>query len=322
MDFRAFLLRRRAQIKSTVMQWRFSLCWLPTLVCFAFQPQYGRGVPTMVYSYYAPTRRRTHHCDCRLYRRRGFMIAHQNSCMLFACIPHTIIPTLPRASPVQQRCSVSNLRHLRHLRHPPTPERRLAAGALVQAEGGVQQDELAASICSRQGGRRLQVCTAVVRVFHLCRHLRRDLCERAGKKHRMLCVLLQRSVSKYTSTEDGSSGGRCRIPCFWVFVRLPQSQSPLGSERTLFIVNVAVFTPPPLSAAVSYGRPTGRGDLFPFPPLLCVCLVRVCLLSAGNHAQGVALSAKKLNATAVIVMPLATPMIKVGGVLVGVRGLG
>lgn len=45
--------------------------------------------------------------------------------------------------------------------------------------------------------------------------------------------------------------------------------------------------------------------------------------SAGNHAQGVALSAKRLNAKAVIVMPLATPMIKVGGELVGVvRGLG
>ncbi|CAN0555253.1 unnamed protein product, partial [Laminaria digitata] len=33
--------------------------------------------------------------------------------------------------------------------------------------------------------------------------------------------------------------------------------------------------------------------------------------SAGNHAQGVALSAKKLAVKAVIVMPLATPMIKV-----------
>lgn len=51
--------------------------------------------------------------------------------------------------------------------------------------------------------------------------------------------------------------------------------------------------------------------------LTCVvpaaCLV-AATCSAGNHAQGVALSAKKLNVRAVIVMPLATPMIKVGGV--------
>lgn len=33
--------------------------------------------------------------------------------------------------------------------------------------------------------------------------------------------------------------------------------------------------------------------------------------SAGNHAQGVALSAKKLGCNAVIVMPVTTPEIKV-----------
>lgn len=33
--------------------------------------------------------------------------------------------------------------------------------------------------------------------------------------------------------------------------------------------------------------------------------------SAGNHAQGVALSASKLGCTAVIVMPVTTPEIKV-----------
>lgn len=33
--------------------------------------------------------------------------------------------------------------------------------------------------------------------------------------------------------------------------------------------------------------------------------------SAGNHAQGVALSAKRLGCNAVIVMPLTTPEIKV-----------
>ncbi|CAN0126348.1 unnamed protein product [Pylaiella littoralis] len=40
----------------------------------------------------------------------------------------------------------------------------------------------------------------------------------------------------------------------------------------------------------------------------------VVACSAGNHAQGVALSAKKLDVKAVIVMPLATPMIKVNSV--------
>jgi threonine dehydratase len=33
--------------------------------------------------------------------------------------------------------------------------------------------------------------------------------------------------------------------------------------------------------------------------------------SAGNHAQGVALSARKLGCDAVIVMPVTTPVIKV-----------
>lgn len=47
-------------------------------------------------------------------------------------------------------------------------------------------------------------------------------------------------------------------------------------------------------------------------------VVRHCTVpSAGNHAQGVALSAKKLNVKAVIVMPLATPMIKVKDSVVG-----
>lgn len=40
----------------------------------------------------------------------------------------------------------------------------------------------------------------------------------------------------------------------------------------------------------------------------------VVACSAGNHAQGVALSAKMLKCHAVIVMPLATPAIKVNSV--------
>ena len=36
--------------------------------------------------------------------------------------------------------------------------------------------------------------------------------------------------------------------------------------------------------------------------------------SAGNHAQGVALSAKKLNSKATIVMPVTTPLVKVNAV--------
>lgn len=40
----------------------------------------------------------------------------------------------------------------------------------------------------------------------------------------------------------------------------------------------------------------------------------VVACSAGNHAQGVALSAKMLNCNAIIVMPLATPTIKVNAV--------
>ena len=40
----------------------------------------------------------------------------------------------------------------------------------------------------------------------------------------------------------------------------------------------------------------------------------VICASAGNHAQGVALSAKKLGARAVIVMPTTTPAIKIDAV--------
>ncbi len=40
----------------------------------------------------------------------------------------------------------------------------------------------------------------------------------------------------------------------------------------------------------------------------------VVACSAGNHAQGVALSAKMLQCHAIIVMPLATPSIKVNSV--------
>ena len=42
----------------------------------------------------------------------------------------------------------------------------------------------------------------------------------------------------------------------------------------------------------------------------------VVACSAGNHAQGVALSANMLGCRAVIVMPLATPSIKVNSVRV------
>ena len=49
------------------------------------------------------------------------------------------------------------------------------------------------------------------------------------------------------------------------------------------------------------------------PPSLLSLGVVAC--SAGNHAQGVALSARVLGARAVIVMPLATPAIKVSSVM-------
>ncbi|MDP3610415.1 MAG: pyridoxal-phosphate dependent enzyme, partial [Rubrivivax sp.] len=40
----------------------------------------------------------------------------------------------------------------------------------------------------------------------------------------------------------------------------------------------------------------------------------VICASAGNHAQGVALSAKRLNCRAVIVMPVTTPKLKIDAV--------
>jgi len=44
----------------------------------------------------------------------------------------------------------------------------------------------------------------------------------------------------------------------------------------------------------------------------------VICASAGNHAQGVALSARKLGARAVVVMPVSTPQVKIDAV----RGFG
>ncbi|MBX9636238.1 MAG: pyridoxal-phosphate dependent enzyme, partial [Nitrosomonas sp.] len=41
----------------------------------------------------------------------------------------------------------------------------------------------------------------------------------------------------------------------------------------------------------------------------------VIAASAGNHAQGVALAAKRLNCSATIVMPVTTPQIKVNAVM-------
>jgi threonine dehydratase len=40
----------------------------------------------------------------------------------------------------------------------------------------------------------------------------------------------------------------------------------------------------------------------------------VITASAGNHAQGVALSAKKIGCEAIIVMPVTTPQVKIDGV--------
>jgi threonine dehydratase len=41
----------------------------------------------------------------------------------------------------------------------------------------------------------------------------------------------------------------------------------------------------------------------------------VIAASAGNHAQGVALAAKRLDCSATIVMPVTTPQIKVNAVM-------
>ena len=48
------------------------------------------------------------------------------------------------------------------------------------------------------------------------------------------------------------------------------------------------------------------------PPDLLKC--GVIAASAGNHAQGVALAAQKLGTTAVIVMPVTTPQVKIEAV--------
>ena len=60
------------------------------------------------------------------------------------------------------------------------------------------------------------------------------------------------------------------------------------------------------------GAPSSSNKIAKFSPEIRAKGVVTC--SAGNHAQGVAMSASKLNINAIIVMPIATPSIKVNAV--------
>ena len=90
--------------------------------------------------------------------------------------------------------------------------------------------------------------------------------------------------------------------------QLSQEQVRAGSVR------VVQFLPPPSSPAdFQQRRPPA-----PLAPLPLQLARGVICSSAGNHAQGVALAARRLGCSAVIVMPVTTPDIKV----TAVRALG
>src|SRR6478735_2817407 len=81
------------------------------------------------------------------------------------------------------------------------------------------------------------------------------------------------------------------------------------------VYDVAIESPldplPRLSARIGGSALLKREDL---QPVFSFKLRGVICASAGNHAQGVALAAKKLGIKATIVMPRTTPDIKVQAV--------
>lgn len=95
-----------------------------------------------------------------------------------------------------------------------------------------------------------------------------------------------------------------------VAVETPLEYAPLISER---IQNKVWFKREDMQEVFSFKL---RGAYNKMANLSAAALARgVIAASAGNHAQGVALSARKLGCRAVIVMPVTTPRVKVDAVL-------
>lgn len=94
-----------------------------------------------------------------------------------------------------------------------------------------------------------------------------------------------------------------------VAINTPLDLQPNLSKR---IQNTVLLKREDMQAVFSFKLRGAYNKMANLPPE--VLANGVITASAGNHAQGVALSAKKLNCRAVIVMPTTTPQIKVNAV--------
>lgn len=146
---------------------------------------------------------------------------YQKSCRPRAC---SKTPTLRILRTTTPACRFSTT----HVSSSP-PERRLAAGALVQAEGGVQQDELAASIRPRQGHRRLQVCVCMctwirVRIYVSLRVFTRTCIPCSVRRLCSYCVHIARHEA--IEYREHSTAFISSHPCPGAFVNPPQLSTP------------------------------------------------------------------------------------------------
>ena len=91
-------------------------------------------------------------------------------------------------------------------------------------------------------------------------------------------------------------------------------ESPLDAARSLSrrLGNVVLLKREDQQPVFSFKLRGAYNKMVHLPPEQLACGV-ICA-SAGNHAQGVALSAKKLGCKAVIVMPVTTPRLKIDAV--------
>ncbi|PZO20511.1 MAG: threonine ammonia-lyase, biosynthetic [Leptolyngbya foveolarum] len=92
----------------------------------------------------------------------------------------------------------------------------------------------------------------------------------------------------------------------------PLDKAPLLSER---LGNTVLLKREDVQSVFSFKLRGAYNKMAQLSPELLAC--GVIAASAGNHAQGVALAAKKLGTKAIIVMPVTTPQVKVDAVKAG-----
>ena len=92
----------------------------------------------------------------------------------------------------------------------------------------------------------------------------------------------------------------------------PLDKAPRLSER---LGNTVLLKREDVQSVFSFKLRGAYNKMAQLSPELLSC--GVIAASAGNHAQGVALAAQKLGTTAVIVMPVTTPQVKIDAVKAG-----